>query len=472
MKAKIVYGCPCSGKSTYTREHAGADDVIYDYDALVLAMTTREKLLVDRHAAHFLILGLRKAIVDSAKEERINCVWLQCRWPTETIKEILADVDTEEIFVKATKEECYERLEADDKRPDKDEWRKVIDDWFLEHGERKDDHMNNKFWNFVENDAGERILRLEGPIDSDAFWGDETTPSAFREELEAGEGDITVWINSPGGDVFAAAEIYTMLCDYKGKVTVKIDAIAASAASVVAMAGDKVLMSPVGMLFIHDPMTMVMGNVEDMEKAITTLNAIKESIIEAYARKTGLSRNKIAQLMSEETWLPAKRALNLGFIDGILFSKEGEEHEEIENSWQSYSSKVMDRTILNRIIGTKHCDPITNAAPAEAANKSAVLDDAVADTTMETPAEASALPEAPTAEATTAMEAPATAEADTVSEAPAEPAEAHTTTEVPEVSEATPTVTDAQPVIGMDGKTKDGSMPYILLSKQLEFLGR
>ena len=112
--------------------------------------------------------------------------------------------------------------------------------------------MTSKFWNFVKNEDGERILRLEGPIDSENFWGDEVTPRAFREELESGEGDITVWINSPGGSVFAAAEIYTMLCDYKGKVTVKIDAIAASAASVVAMAGDRVLMSPVAVLMIHD----------------------------------------------------------------------------------------------------------------------------------------------------------------------------------------------------------------------------
>ena len=109
-----------------------------------------------------------------------------------------------------------------------------------------------KFWNFFRNDAGERVLRLEGPIDSDNLWGDEITPKAFRAELEADEGDITVWINSPGGSVFSAAEIYTMLCDYKGKVTVKIDAIAASAASVVAMAGERVLMSPVSMLMIHD----------------------------------------------------------------------------------------------------------------------------------------------------------------------------------------------------------------------------
>lgn len=104
-----------------------------------------------------------------------------------------------------------------------------------------------KFWNWIHNEAGGRVLRLEGPIDDESFWGDEVTPKAFREELNADAGDITVWINSPGGNVFAAAEIYTMLRDYPGAVTVKIDAIAASAASVIAMAGSKVLMSPVAM---------------------------------------------------------------------------------------------------------------------------------------------------------------------------------------------------------------------------------
>ena len=106
-----------------------------------------------------------------------------------------------------------------------------------------------------QNSDDTRILRLEGPIDEESFWGDEITPQMFRDELESGEGDVTVWINSPGGNVFAAAEIYTMLKDYKGSITVKIDAIAASAASVVAMAGDTVQMSPVAMLMIHDPST-------------------------------------------------------------------------------------------------------------------------------------------------------------------------------------------------------------------------
>lgn len=121
-----------------------------------------------------------------------------------------------------------------------------------------------KFWNWIKNSDDTRILRLEGPIDEESFWGDEITPQMFRDELESGEGDVTVWINSPGGNVFAAAEIYTMLKDYKGSITVKIDAIAASAASVVAMAGDTVQMSPVAMLMIHDPSTVAMGNTKDI----------------------------------------------------------------------------------------------------------------------------------------------------------------------------------------------------------------
>ena len=191
----------------------------------------------------------------------------------------------------------------------------------------------NRFWNWVRNDANERTLRLEGSIDTDGFWGDSVTPQSFREELESETGDITVWINSPGGDVFAAAEIYTMLKEYgskHGRVTVKIDAIAASAASVVAMAGDRVLMSPVAMLMIHDPMTFVAGNAQDMEKAIITLNEVKESIITAYRARTGLSRNKISELMSNETWMSAKKAVELGFADEVLYAKKKPESEEAE----------------------------------------------------------------------------------------------------------------------------------------------
>ncbi len=122
----------------------------------------------------------------------------------------------------------------------------------------------------------ERILFLNGTIAEDSWFDDDVTPQLFKEELNLGSGNITVWINSPGGDCVAAAQIYNMLIDYKGDVTVKIDGIAASAASVIAMAGTKVLMSPVSMLMIHNPMTIAFGNAGEMEKAIAMLDEVKE----------------------------------------------------------------------------------------------------------------------------------------------------------------------------------------------------
>ena len=180
-----------------------------------------------------------------------------------------------------------------------------------------------KFWNFIQNeDTSETELLFNGPISEDTWWGDEVTPALFRDELAKVSGNLTVWLNSPGGDVFAASQIYTMLRNHPGKVTVKIDGIAASAASVVAMAGEETLISPTGMLMCHNPMTCAMGNKADMEKAIALLDEVKESIINAYAEKSHLSRNKIARLMDEETWMNAEKALQLGFVDGILFSKK------------------------------------------------------------------------------------------------------------------------------------------------------
>ena len=142
-----------------------------------------------------------------------------------------------------------------------------------------------------ESDATEeRTLFLNGTIAEESWFDDDITPQLFKDELMSGSGDITVWINSPGGDCVAAAQIYNMLMDYKGNVTVKIDGIAASAASVIAMAGTKVLMSPVSMLMIHNPMTVAMGDTAEMKKAIEMLASVKESIINAYEIKTGLSR--------------------------------------------------------------------------------------------------------------------------------------------------------------------------------------
>ena len=180
--------------------------------------------------------------------------------------------------------------------------------------------MKRKFWNWVRNEGEKRILLLDGEISDETWWGDEVTPQMFRSELNAAEGDIDLWINSPGGDCYAAAQIYNMLMEYKGNVNVKIDGIAASAASVVAMAGTTVEMSPVATIMIHNPMTVSIGDTHEMERTITFLSEIKESIINAYELKTGLSRAKISRLMDAETWMNAKKAVELGFADSVLYA--------------------------------------------------------------------------------------------------------------------------------------------------------
>ena len=176
-----------------------------------------------------------------------------------------------------------------------------------------------KFWNWVD-EANE--LRLTGPIATESWFGDEVTPAQFREELGKHPGKITVYINSPGGDVFAASEIYTMLLERKGEITVKIDAFAASAASVIAMAGGTVLMAPTAYMLIHDPSTIVEGNKAELKEAIRALDEIKEGLINAYELKTGLSRDEISSLMEKESIMSAYEAMELGFADGLIGEKE------------------------------------------------------------------------------------------------------------------------------------------------------
>ena len=142
---------------------------------------------------------------------------------------------------------------------------------------------------------------------------------------------MTVWLNSPGGDCVAAAQIYNMLKEYPGNITIKIDGIAASAASLIAMAGNEVLMSPVSMMMIHNPMTAAIGNADDMQKAAAMLDEVKDSIINAYELKTGLTRAKLSHLMDDETWMNAVKAVELGFADGILYRDSDKEDEKTED---------------------------------------------------------------------------------------------------------------------------------------------
>ena len=206
-----------------------------------------------------------------------------------------------------------------------------------------------KFWNWARDETvpDARVLRLEGTIAEESWFDDDVTPALFKDELFSSTGPVTVWINSPGGDCVAAAQIYNMLMDYPGDVTVKVDGIAASAASVIAMAGTRVLMSPVSTMMIHNPLTVAMGDSEEMRRAIQMLDEVKESIINAYEIKTGLSRTRLSHLMDAETWMNANKALELGFCDEIMFGRE-EAEPEAEDSFL-YSRRVVTNCLLDKL---------------------------------------------------------------------------------------------------------------------------
>ena len=209
--------------------------------------------------------------------------------------------------------------------------------------------MSKKFWNWVKNEES-RTLYFDGYIAQDSWFDDDTTPKQFKSELTSSDGDVIVWINSPGGDVFAASQIYNMLKEYNGKVTVKIDGIAASAASVIAMAGSEILMSPVAMMMIHNPATVIFGEASDFKSGIDMLSEVKESIVNAYEKKTRLARNKISKMMDAETWFSANKAVELGFADKVLY----EENIQDTNEGFIFDKVTVTNALMRKIPNSAH----------------------------------------------------------------------------------------------------------------------
>ena len=206
---------------------------------------------------------------------------------------------------------------------------------------------NKKFWNWARDadESGERVLYFDGEISDETWWGDEITPAMFKSELFSDKGDITIWLNSPGGDCIAASQIYAMLMDYPHNVTVKIDGIAASAASVIAMAGTKVLMAPTALMMVHNPLTIAIGDTDEMQKAISMLDEVKESIINAYQVKTNQSRAKISHWMDAETWMNANKAIELGFADGVL--EDSKRHQATPT--YAFSRRAVTNSLLDKV---------------------------------------------------------------------------------------------------------------------------
>lgn len=238
--------------------------------------------------------------------------------------------------------------------------------------------QENKFWNFIPA-AGNKPpeLLLYGAISSQqSWWEDRVTPGKFNEELAAlGDvSEIIVRINSGGGDVFAANAIFTRLKDCSAKITVKIDGWAASAATIIAMAGDTIKIAKNGVFMIHDPAMTVWDTftAEDFEKMAEELKVIKQSIVNTYAMKSGRDTQDIEQLMSVETWWTGEDAVSNGFCDEIMFDDvstavENSSHVVVNSVSLDVSSyKTLPRSLFN---SPKNPGCFTNTSAAKTQKK-------------------------------------------------------------------------------------------------------
>lgn len=248
--------------------------------------------------------------------------------------------------------------------------------------------MSKRFWNWQDDpnpESGVRVLHINGPIAEDSWFDDDITPALFATELGGGSGDVKIWLNSPGGDVVAAAQIYNMLMEYPGHVIVNIDGIAASAASVIAMAAGTVAMSPVSMMMIHNPATFAIGDHEELGRAIDMLASVKESIINAYQLRTGLSRTKLSKLMDAETWMDARAAIDMGFADELITGDTTHLTDQVDQSSSPpgarasarlsapqpepargvvFSARATDQILLNKITSHHRTPASTQETPA------------------------------------------------------------------------------------------------------------
>lgn len=205
--------------------------------------------------------------------------------------------------------------------------------------------MKRKFWSMAAaTDDAPSELRIEGEIvdDENAWWFEDdayTCPGDFRTALNGLKGDLTVVINSIGGDAIAASCIYSALRQYAEaghRVTARVNGLAASAASVIAMAADVVQMSPTAYMMVHDPSTYVYGNAADMDDCKAMLDEVANGMALAYARKTGMEPAAARRIMKAETWLNAASAKKLGFADEILWMDD-EEHDEADEPIETAS---------------------------------------------------------------------------------------------------------------------------------------
>jgi ATP-dependent Clp protease protease subunit len=260
------------------------------------------------------------------------------------------------------------------------------------------------FWRFNAKTETEAELYLYGDISDVSWFGDEVTPKAFADQLKnlGDVSQITARINSAGGDVFAGQTIYNLLRSHKANVTVHIDGLAASIASIIAMAGDTVIMPANAMMMIHSPWSYAAGNANDFRQMAETLDTVRESLIAVYQARTDMDRETLVGLLDAETWMTAQEAKDLGFADEIedlvkvaasaragVYTVNGHELDfkgfkvwpgallrsaDHEDSCPAYTTGANLIVLTNQPSGAVDAEPITNAGAAARARRLELID--------------------------------------------------------------------------------------------------
>lgn len=331
-KVHVVFGAPCSGKSTYVQENKGENDLIYDFDSIMSSISGLNSHITNENLISY-VVDFRNLILNNLKNEgNIENAYIITTFLKDDLKELLQDLDFEYIKMNTTKETCLERLNSCTLR-DKEASTQVINDWFETYGnfsEAQDKvvKMINKKWFEVKNQTSlSSDLYFYGDIVSSEWdkWEEtDTTASDVRDYLNSIDENmaLNIYINSPGGVVTAGIAIYNMLKRHKGYKTVYIDGIAASIASIIPFAADKIVMYKSAFMMVHLPWVGVSGNKHDLQQAMNTLETIEASMMDIYFEnlRDEKDQEKFRSLVDSETWLTGEEAaalFNIELIDGL-----------------------------------------------------------------------------------------------------------------------------------------------------------
>lgn len=235
--------------------------------------------------------------------------------------------------------------------------------------------MNKTFWklkNSVEGSDGAKLY-IDGPISEESWWGDEATPAQLRQELKQINGKtLEVVLNSPGGDVWAGVAMHDALKELDAEVTIKVSGLAASIASVIAMAGDRIVITPGSTMMVHKASMLAMGNSDDMAKAIEMLETVEDGIVSIYADRTGQSEESVRSMMKAETWMSAEKAVELGFADAVVKPEVSEDTADEPKSLLkgnfAFSMKATQDSIdsfLGKAKAEEEAEPVAEDTPEE-----------------------------------------------------------------------------------------------------------